>query len=63
MAYYINGQRMDRDEATIYLAMRAAMALHMAFEAVLTIVSDYLFTVKPGEARIYSNIRISCGRA
>lgn len=62
MAYYINGERMNRDEATLYLAMRAAISLHMGFEAVLNVVSDYLFTVKPGTARIYSNMRISCGR-
>lgn len=63
MAYYINGHRMTYQEAAIYLAARAAMALHMAFEAVLSVVSDYLFTVKPGTERIYANMRISCGRA
>ena len=63
MAYYINGERMSWDEAVIFLAMRAAMSLHMAFDAVLQIVSDYLFTVKPGTERIYKNMRISCGRA
>lgn len=63
MAYYINGAKMNRDEATMYLADRAAMALHMEFEAVLQIVSEYLFTIKPGTARIYANMRISCGRA
>jgi hypothetical protein len=63
MAYYINGQRMTYQEAAIYLAMQAALQLHMEFDKVLSIVSDYLFTVKPGTERIYANMRISCGRA
>jgi len=63
MAYYINGIRFTHDDAAVYLAMDAMDVLHMTFSAAFSLIADYLFTVKPGTERIYSNMRISCGRA
>lgn len=62
MVYYINGRRMTHQDAAWYLATLAAGTNGAAAAALLDMIWDYLFTVKPGEARIYSNMRISCGR-